>query len=104
MGEARWEMNNNPHERLLWAALGMVCLLVVTSGLLVFGSIFFTPSADATVKQMIEGRIIARAIVLFLIVPIIALLCVEERISGESALAALSAISGYILGGAAANQ
>lgn len=97
-------MNNDRHERLLWAALGMVGLLVVVSGAIVFGSIFFSPGTDQTVRAMIEGRIIARAIVLFMIIPVITILCAQERISGESALAALSAIAGYILGGAAAGQ
>jgi hypothetical protein len=90
------------HDRLLWAALGVLVLLVMVSALAVFGSIFFAPGSDSTVKEMIEGRIIARAIVLFLIIPIIAVLCAADKITGEAALAALSAIAGYILGGTAA--
>jgi hypothetical protein len=53
---------------------------------------------------MIEARIIQRGIVLFLIVPTIALLCLQDKISGEAALAALSAIAGYILGGSTPNN
>jgi hypothetical protein len=90
------------HDRLMWAALGVLVLLVMVSAGAVFGSIFFAPGADSTVKEMIEGRIIARAIVLFLIIPIIAVLCAADKITGEAALAALSAIAGYILGGTAA--
>jgi hypothetical protein len=86
------------HDRLIWAAFAAVAVLVVVTGLVVFGSIFFAPGSDATVRQMIEGRIISRALVIFLIVPTIALLCLQDRISGEAALAALSAIAGYILG------
>ena len=95
---------NDPdrHDRLLWAALGMLLLLVVVCGLIVMGSIFLAPGSDSTVKEMIEGRIIARAIVLFMIIPIIFVLCAQEKITGEAALAALSAIAGYILGGTAA--
>jgi hypothetical protein len=90
------------HDRLMWAALGMLALLILVSALAVFGSIFFAPGSDSTVKEMIEGRIIARAIVLFLVIPIIAGLCALDKITGEAALAALSAIAGYILGGTAA--
>ena len=82
----------------------MVAVLVVVTGALVFSSILFAPSSDSTIAKMIEGRIISRAIVLILIIPIIAILCVQERITGEAALAALSAIAGYILGGTQAGQ
>jgi hypothetical protein len=92
------------HDRLIWAAFAAVAVLVTITGLVVFGSIFFAPGSDATVRQMIEGRIISRALVLFLIVPTIALLCLQDRISGEAALAALSAIAGYILGGSTPSQ
>jgi hypothetical protein len=86
------------HDRLIWAAFAAVAVLVVVTGLVVFGSIFFAPGSDATVRQMIEGRIISRALVIFLIVPTIALLCLQDKIHGDAALAALSAIAGYILG------
>jgi len=82
----------------------MVVVLVTVTGLLVFGSIFFAPGSDKTVQQMIEGRIVARAIVLFLIIPTITILCVYDKISGEAALAALSGIAGYILGGTGSTQ
>ena len=36
----------------------MVAVLVVVTGALVFGSIFFSPGSDRTVEQMIEGRIV----------------------------------------------
>jgi hypothetical protein len=53
---------------------------------------------------MIEGRIISRAIALFLIIPSIALLCLQDKIHGDAALAALSAIAGYILGSSTPGQ
>jgi len=81
----------------LWPVLAVLGLLVVmTISTVAFGTLF---ASEATVKTMIEGKIVSRAIVLFLVVPTIAILCVQERISGEAALAALSAIAGYILGG-----
>ena len=97
---------NSPNDdnRLIWATFAMVGVLVAVTGSLVFGSIFFAPGSDAAVKTMIEGRIVSRAIVLFLIVPTIAILCVRDKISGEAALAALSAIAGYILGGTQPGQ
>lgn len=96
--------NNSNHDRLLWAAFSMVAVLVAVTGLLVFGSLFFSPGTDTTVRAMIEGRIVQRSIVLFLVVPTIAILCVQGKISGEAALAALSAIAGYVLGGVSASQ
>jgi hypothetical protein len=89
------------HDRLIWAAFAAVALLVLIAGLVVAGAIFFAPSSDATVRQMIEGRIISRGIALFLIIPTIALLCLQDKIHGDAALAALSAIAGYILGSTA---
>jgi uncharacterized membrane protein len=92
------------HDRLIWAAFGMMAVLVVVSGCLVFGGMFLAPGSDSTVGKMIEGRIISRAIVLFLIIPLIGILCVQDKISGEAALATLSAIAGYILGNTQASQ
>lgn len=65
------------------------------TGTMVIGSLFAPPEL---VKAMIDGRIISRGVAIFLIVPTIAILCVQERISGEAAVAALSAIAGYVLG------
>jgi hypothetical protein len=92
------------HERLMWAALGLVAVLVAFTGALLIGSVFFAPHSDNTVQNMIEGRVVSRGIVLFLIVPTIAVLCVQDKITGEAALAALSAIAGYILGGTQPGQ
>jgi len=81
----------------LWPVLAVLGLLVVmTTSKEAFGTLF---ASEQTVKTMNEGKIVSRAIVLFLVVPTIAILCVQDRISGEAALAALSAIAGYILGG-----
>jgi hypothetical protein len=92
------------HDRLIWATFAMVGVLVAVSGIVVFGSILYSPGSDSAVGKMIEGRIISRAIVLFLIIPTITILCVRDKISGEATLAALSAIAGYVLGGAQAGQ
>ena len=87
------------HDRLIWTALALLVIIVFVTGGIVFGSIFFAPASNETVRAMIEGRIIQRSVVLFLIIPVITLLAVQDKISGEAALAALSAIAGYILGG-----
>lgn len=98
------DVNNDDEKRFIWATFAMVGVLTMVSGAVVFAGLFFSPGTDSTIKAMIEGKIIQRAIVLFLIIPIIAILCIRERISGEAALAALSAIAGYILGGSQAGQ
>jgi uncharacterized membrane protein len=92
------------HDRLIWAALGLVAVLIMVSGAITFGAVFFAPGSDTTAGQMIEGRIISRAIALFLIIPSIALLCLQDKIHGDAALAALSAIAGYILGSSTPGQ
>ena len=92
------------NDRLIWATFGVVAILVVVAGGLVFSSILLAPGTDKTMEAMIEGRIISRAVTLFLIVPVITILAVENKITGEAALAALSAIAGYILGGTQAGQ
>lgn len=92
-------MDIGPGARALWPIFAVLGVLVLLSGSVVIGALF---APSDTVKSMIDGRIIARGIAIFLIVPTIAILCVQERISGEAAVAALSAIAGYILGGTAA--
>ena len=47
----------NQHDHLIWAAFGLLILLVLVS----FGSLFLAPGSDATVKEMIESKIIARS-------------------------------------------
>jgi hypothetical protein len=71
-------------------------ILVLMTGAVVVGSLFAPPE---TVKAMINGHIVSRGVVVFLIIPTIAILCIQDRISGEAAVAALSSIAGYILGG-----
>jgi hypothetical protein len=80
----------------LWPVFAVLGVLVLMTSAVVVGSLFAPPEL---VKSMIDGRIVSRGIAVFLIVPTIAILCVQERISGEAAVASLSAIAGYILGG-----
>jgi hypothetical protein len=46
-----------------------------------------------------EGRSIARIVSLLIIVPAICVLSMLDKINGAAAIAALSAIAGYVLGG-----
>jgi len=80
----------------LWPVFAVLGILVLMAGTVVVGSLFAPPEI---VKAMIGGHIISRGVVVFLIIPTIAILCMQERISGEAAVAALSSIAGYILGG-----
>ena len=61
----------------MFAVLGILVLMTCA---IVVGSLFAPPEL---VKSMIDGRIVSRGIVVFLIVPTVAILCVQERISGE---------------------
>ena len=83
----------------LWPIFAVLAVLVLMAGATVVGS-FFAP-VEIT-KAMVEGHIISRAVVVFLIVPTLAILCVQDKISGEAVVASLSAIAGYILGGTTA--
>jgi len=84
----------------LWPLFAVLAILMVMTATIVLAGVF---APSETIRAMIDGRIVSRGIVLFLIIPIIAILCVQERISGEAAISALSAIAGYILGGTTAN-
>jgi hypothetical protein len=95
-------MKEPPPASLLWpvfAVLGI--LMAMTAAMVIFGSMY---ASTELAKAMIDGRIISRGIVLFLIVPVIAILTIQDKITGEAAVAALSAIAGYILGGTTAGS
>lgn len=97
-------MNNDDRrlDNVLWPVFAVLAILMLmTAAMVVFGSIY---ASTDLVKTMIDGRIISRGIVLFLIVPTIAILTLQDKITGEAAIAALSAIAGYILGGTTAGM
>ena len=83
--------------RELWPIFAVLVVLLVMVGVITFASLSAPPEIT---KAMIEQHTISRAVVIFLVVPTIAILCQQERISGEAAVAALSSIAGFILGGA----
>ena len=56
------------------------------------------------VQTMVETHAVGRGIALFLIVPTIAVLAALDKINGAAAIAALSAIAGYVLGGVGIEQ
>lgn len=79
-----------------WSAIGvLIALIFMTSGLFVGGLAFGSPEI---VHSLVTGRVVSRALVLFLIVPSVVLLTATGKISGEAALAALSSTGGYVLG------
>jgi hypothetical protein len=85
--------------RLAWiAGIALAFVFVTVSGLFVATVVIDGDLAHA----IIEGRVIARSVALLLIVPAIVLLTLVDKVSGEAALAALSAIAGYLLASPAA--
>ena len=60
--------------------------------------------AAQIVQTMVESHAVGRGIALFLIVPTIAVLAALDKINGAAAIAALSAIAGYVLGGVGIEQ
>ena len=86
------------------AAAILAVLIVMVCGLV--GALVLTApdKLGEIIRAMVEGHVVSRAVALFLIVPTIASLCLLDKISGEAAVAALSAIAGYILGGAAVEK
>jgi hypothetical protein len=75
---------------VLASAFGLVALAVLIS-----------PSADLVkiTTAIAEGNAIGRVVALVIIVPAIFVLSVLDRVNGAAAIAALSAIAGYVLGG-----
>lgn len=74
-------------------------LVGVMGGLL--GLAFFSPQeAEHVALALIESRSIGRGLTTFLIVPTIAVLAHTGKVTGEAAIAALSAIAGYMLASA----
>ena len=85
----------------LWPVFAVLAILIAMTGGIVISSLSASPEIA---KAMIEGHIVSRFVVICLVVPIVAILCIQERITGEAAVACLSSIAGYILGGASAGQ
>ena len=94
-------MKEPPSAAMIWPVFAVLAILMVMTGIIVFGSLYTHPD---TLKTLVEGRVISRGVVIFLIVPIIAILTIQDKITGEAAVAALSAIAGYILGGVQAGN
>jgi hypothetical protein len=82
---------------LLWPIVIIMATLIIVLGALAgVGSIYAPPEL---VKTMLENRSGIRLAVLIVIVPTIAILCMQERITGEAAIASLASIASYLLGG-----
>lgn len=104
------EDNNNDNgsniyhmEHVVWASMILITMLFFASFGLVAVLMWFLPDKVFTevVEPLVRGRIVSRALALFLIVPTIGALTLFDKIKGEAAIAALSAIAGYVLASAA---
>lgn len=86
---------------LLWVLVCVVVSSVLSIACIVVGVALLPPSeADKIVVALIDRRAIGRGVTLLLIVPSIVLLTVTGKVTGEAAVAALSAIAGYMLASA----
>jgi len=84
---------------VVWSALMLVLVLIGMVGTLVAILLWANPQGmTEIIKPMIEGRIISRTIVLFLIIPAVSGLALLDKIDGATAASVLSAIAGYVLG------
>jgi hypothetical protein len=89
--------------RLSWPVLILVIFILIISVGSATMPIFLSPSADISqiTSVVAENRSIARIVALIIVVPAICVLSVLDKINGAAAIAALSAIAGYVLGGTA---
>lgn len=91
---------------MVWpiVVVSLAMLLAVIS--LVIALFVGVPPAESgrIIEAMVKSQAIGKAIALFLIVPTIAVLSAMDKINGAAAIAALSAIAGYVLGGVGLEQ
>jgi hypothetical protein len=78
----------------------MLLGLIMLSSIILIVTAFVVPGEAAHNISKILGEVhgITRLVALIVIVPLIGALAILERVSGEAAVAALSAIAGYTLG------
>jgi hypothetical protein len=86
--------------RLLWPGLLLLLTVIIGCIGIIAVPIALHPAESATyVRSLADGHAIARIVALVVVVPAIALLALLDKINGAAAIAALSAIAGYVLGG-----
>ena len=92
----------NPLARtLIWAVAFVIAALMFSVGAALVALAVYSPQeAEHVGVAIMENRAISRGLSIFLIVPSIVTLALTERVSGEAAIAALSAIAGYTLASA----
>jgi hypothetical protein len=96
---------NRAVQHLLWPALLLLlAILILTVGLVAVPFTTHPFDAEKYVRSLAEGHAIARVVALVVVVPAITLLALLDRINGAAAIAALSAIAGYVLGGTATSS
>jgi hypothetical protein len=89
--------------RLTWPImLLLIVILTVSIGLVALPIVLAPHSELAQITSTVaEGHSIARLAALIIIVPAICVLSLLDKVNGSAAIAALSAIAGYVLGGTA---
>lgn len=100
--------NNNHTDALLrsliWALVCVVAAMSVSLACIVVGLSILPPAeGDKIIIALIDRRAVGRGVTLLLVVPSIVMLAITGRVTGEAAVAALSAIAGYMLA-ASGNQ
>jgi hypothetical protein len=81
---------------LMWPVLVLLGLVLVSSIGLVIAA-FFAPASDLG-RVLGEAHAVSRLVALILVIPSIVALTILDKVEGSAALAALSAVVGYILG------
>jgi hypothetical protein len=85
---------------MVWPVLLLLSLVIVSSIGLVLVAFFTQVEPTSSVARMIsENRGLMRLMAIVIIAPLIGVLTILDRVEGSAAVAALSAIAGYILGG-----
>jgi hypothetical protein len=87
---------------ILWPGLALLAVIMVASTAMVVGISVASGAGAGDIGKIIgEAHSISRLVALIVIVPVIMMLTLLDKIQGSAAIAALSAIAGYVLGGTA---
>jgi hypothetical protein len=90
---------------LVWPVLILLALVIISSIGVVAVALFTHIEPTSTIARMIgEGRSLTRMAAVVVITPLIGVLCLTDKVEGSAAIAALSAIAGYVLGSSTGQQ
>jgi hypothetical protein len=90
---------------IMWPGLVLLIVIMLGSVALVLGVAYAAGKGATDLGRLLsEAHAITRLVSLLIIVPTIWTLTMQDKVAGSAAIAALSAIAGYVLGGTSAGS